>query len=97
MATVKFTTNGNCQGEYAEVILSKMNIKTCYGFRRAYRTAVKNFSYWKRQSPNYPLFIFINDEKIDDSTSVIMALSDDMEMRDDNLVLSLITDGIPKH
>jgi hypothetical protein len=62
---VKFTTSANCLGSYDEVILSSGNsIKTAAALLNKWRVASGKLNYWRKQSPNYPFYMFVNEVRV---------------------------------
>lgn len=88
MKTIKFTTNANCQNQYKEVILAKGRIKTVIGFKRLVSKMDDSFSEYRKHSPNYPVFMFVDDVEVDqwDKNDLLLAASTDKELSDNKAI-----------
>jgi hypothetical protein len=88
MKTIKFTTNANCQGKYDEAVLAKGKVSTAIGFKRLVSKMQDRFSEYRKYSPNYPIFMFVNGVKADDCDVdfLLSAASADKELSDNKSI-----------
>ena len=88
MKSIKFTTNANCQGQYEEAILAKGQVKTAIGFKRLVSKMEDNFSEYRKYSPNYPVFMFVDDVEVEQwvKNNLLLAASTDNELSDNKTI-----------
>jgi hypothetical protein len=88
MKTVKFTTNANCLGQYEEAILAKGQVKTAIGLKRLVSKMENSIFEYRKYSPNYPVFMFIDDVEVasTDKYNLLLALSTDKALSDNNAI-----------
>lgn len=88
MKKIKFTTNANCQGQYEETVLAKGDVSTAIGFKRLVSKMYARFSEYRRYSPNYPIYMFVDDIKVDeqDVNYLLTAASMDKELSDNKAI-----------